>query len=227
MHFRIWNAPATFMRVMNCVFRPFIDDFFIVYLDDILIFNHTCEEHVKHVKQVLDVLVREKVYLNISKCEFGKTSLVYLGYIVEGGELRIDPSKVEVIVNWPKPNNVTNVRSFWGATQYWRKFIANFSFIAYHLHDLTIVNKLFQWEGKEQKSFDTLKEKIITTPILALLDLQQPFEIETDASGYEMGAVLMQHKKPICYQFETFSKTIINYPTYDKELYALVQSVKK
>ena len=103
----------------------------------------------------------------------------------------------------------------------------NISFIASPLHGLTSMNKVFQWEGKEQKAFDTLKEKISTAPVLALPGLQQPFEIETDASGYAMGAVSMQHKKLICYQYETFSKTIINYPTYDKELYALVQSVKK
>ena len=123
----------------------------------------------------------------MSKCEFGKTSLVYLGYIVEGGELKIDPSKVKVIANWPNPNNVTNVGIFLGASQYWRKFIANFSFIASPLHALTRVYKVFQWEGKEQKAFNTLKEKIITTLVLALPDLQQPFEIETNASGYAMG----------------------------------------
>ena len=127
----------------------------------------------------------------MSKCEFGKTYLVYLGYIEGGGELKIDPSKVEVIVNWPNPNNVIDIRGFLGASQYWRKFIANFSFIATPLHALTTMNKVFQWEGKEQKSFDTLKEKIGTSPVLALSDLQQPFEIETDASGYAMGPVLM------------------------------------
>ena len=97
--FGIWNAPTTFMRVMNDVCRPLIDYFVIVYLDDIPIFCCTWEYHVKHVKHVLDVLVRGKLYINISKCEFGKTSLVYLGYIVWGGELNIDPSKMEVIVN--------------------------------------------------------------------------------------------------------------------------------
>ena len=107
MPFGIYNAPATFMNITNDVFRSFIDDFVIVYLDDILIFNRTWEDHVKHVKQVLGVLTREKLYLNMPKCEFGKTYLVYLGYIIGGGELRIDPSKFEVIRNWPKPNNVT------------------------------------------------------------------------------------------------------------------------
>jgi hypothetical protein len=91
----------------------------------------------------LDILVREKLYLKMSKREFEKTSLVYLGYIVGGGELKIDPSKVEVIVNWPKPNNVTDVRRFLGATRYWRKFIANFSFIDSPLHALTGLNRVF------------------------------------------------------------------------------------
>jgi hypothetical protein len=227
MPFGLCNAPATFMRVMNDVLRPFLDDCVIVYLDDILIFSKSCEEHVMHVKQVLDVLRKEKLFLKMSKCEFGKTSLIYLGHIVGGGELKIDPSKVKVILEWPKPNNVTEVRIFLGATQYWRKFIANFSSIAAPLHAVTSVKQVFQWGGKQQKAFDTLKEKISSAPVLALPNLRQPFEIQTDASNYAMGAVLLQHGKPICFHSETFNGVVINYPTYDKELYALVQSVKK
>jgi hypothetical protein len=135
----------------------------------------------------------------MSKCEFGKTSLVYLGHIVGGGELKIDPSKVKVILHWPKPNNVTEVRIFLGAAQYWRNYIANFSSIATPLHAVTRIKKVFQWGGKQHKYFDALKEKISSTPVLALPNLRQPFEIQTNAINYAMGPVLLQHGKPICF----------------------------
>jgi hypothetical protein len=163
----------------------------------------------------------------MSKCEFGKTALIYLGHIVGGGQLKIDPSKLEVIVKWPKPKSVTEVRRFLGAIQYWRRFIPNFSFIATPLHALTSVKNTFQWEGKQQKTFNILKEKISTAPVLALPNIQQLFEIETDVSGYTMGAILMQYRKPIRYHSETFNQVVVNYPTYDKDLYSLVQSINK
>jgi hypothetical protein len=147
MPFGLCTTPATFMRVMNDVLRPFLDDCVIVYL----------------------------------------------GHIVGGRELKIDPSKVKVILEWSKPNNVTEVRIFLGETQYWRKFIANFSSIAAPLHAMTSINQVFQWGGKQQKAFDTLKEKISSPPFLALPNLRQPFEIQIDASNYAMGAVLLQH----------------------------------
>jgi hypothetical protein len=141
--------------------------------------------------------------------------------------LKIDPSKIDVILKWPQPKSVTEVQSFLGVVQYWRGFIPNFSFIATPLHAITSVKNTFQWEGKKQKYFNILKENISTAQVLALLNLQQPFEIEIDASRYAMGAVLMQYRKPICYHSKNFNQDVVNYPTYDKELYALVQSIKK
>jgi hypothetical protein len=149
-----------------------------------------------------------------------------LGHIVGGGELKIDPSKVKFILDWSKPNNVTKIRIFLGATQYWRKFIANFSSIAALLHAVTSIKHVFQWGGKQQKYFDALKKKISSAPVLSPPNLRHPLEIQIDASNYEMGVILLQHGKPICFHSETFNGVVINYPTYDKELYALVQSVK-
>jgi hypothetical protein len=225
--FGLCNAPSTFMRVMNDVLRPFLDDCVIVYLDDIFIFRKSREDHVINVKEVMDVLKKENFFLKTSKCEFGNTSLVYLGNIVGGGELKIDLSKVKVILDWPKPNNVIEVRRFLGVAQYWRKFIANLSSIETPLHSVESIKQVFQWGGKKKKTFDALKEKISSSPVLALPNLRQPFDIQTDARNYAMGAVLLQHGKPICFHSKTFNGVVINYPTYDKELYALVQSVKK
>jgi hypothetical protein len=191
MSFGLCNAPTTFMPVTNDVFRPFLDDFLILYLDDILIFSGTWDEHVRHVKKVLDTLQREKLYVKFSKCEFGKTTLVYLGHIVGGGQLKIDPSNIHVIVNWPELKSVTKIQGFLGEVQYSRRFISNLSLIEAPLHALINVKNNFQWAGKKQKYFDTLKENISTRPILALSNIQQPFEIKTDASGYTMGEVLM------------------------------------
>ena len=169
----------------------------IFYLGDILIFRKTREEHVLHVNRVLVVLKKENLFLKMSKCEFGKTYLVYLGNNVGGGDLRIYTSKVEAIVNWPTPKIVTEVRGFLGAAQYWRKFIANFSSITTPMHKMTSVKKGFQWGAKQQQAFEALKDKISSAPILALPNLRQPFEIQTDASDYAMGTVLLQHGKPI------------------------------
>jgi hypothetical protein len=133
---------------MNDVFIPYIDDFVIVYLYDILIFNRTWEDHLMHVRKFFELLEKKKMYIKLSKCEFGKKSLLYLGYIVGNVQLKIDLAKVKVIVKWPKPTTTTEVGSFLGAVQYWRKFIANFSYIEASLHALTSAKQVFQWGGK-------------------------------------------------------------------------------
>ena len=138
----------------------------------------------------------------------------------------IDPSKVEAIVNWPTPKSITEVRSFLGAAQYWRKFVSSFSAIAAPMHAVTSVKCAFQWEGKKQKDFEPLKEKISSTLVLALPNLRQPFKIQIDASDYAMGVVLLHHGNPITFHFDTFNGDFVNYPKYDKELYVFLQSVK-
>ena len=122
--------------------------------------------------------------------------------------MRIYPSKVEAILNWPTPKTVTEVRCFLGAAYYWRKFIANFSAIVTPMHAMTSMKKGFQWGGKQQETFKASKDKISYTLGLALPNLRQPFEIQIDASDYAMGAVLLQHGKPIAFHSETFNGTV-------------------
>nr|CAD1837549.1 unnamed protein product [Ananas comosus var. bracteatus] len=181
MPFDLCNAPATFMRLMNDVLRPFLDDFVIVYLDDILIYSRSWEEHLAHVKKVFMLLEEHQLRLNPKKCEYNKQSLVYLGFVVGGGELQIDPYKA---------------------------------------------NQKFEWSSKHEDTFRLLQRKICEAPVLALPNLQRPFELEADASRYAMGAVLMQDGRPIAYYSEIFQGAQKNYPTYDKELLSLHQAVK-
>jgi hypothetical protein len=130
MSFGLTNAPSTFMRLMNEVLREFIEKFFIVYLDDILIFSKTKVEHLKHLAIVMRKLQQEKLLINMRKSSFMKTELIYLGFVISANELRMDPDKVEVIKNWPSPRNVFEVRSFHRLASFYRKFIRNFSGIS-------------------------------------------------------------------------------------------------
>lgn len=133
------------MRLMNDVLCPFVDSFSIVYLDDILVYSASWEEHISHLTQVLETLKKHQLLENLNKCDFSQQSLVYLGYVIGGGELKIDPSKMEAIMKWSVPTNVTKVRSFIGAAQYLRKFIASFLEVAAPLHTIIASGKSFQW----------------------------------------------------------------------------------
>eukprot|EP00253_Pinus_taeda_P020498 PITA_20498 len=195
--------------------------------DDILVYSATREEHISHLTQVLKTLRKHQMLANIKKCDFAQHSLVYLGYVIGGGKFKMDPSKMEATMKWSVPTNVTKVRSFIGSAQYFRKFIASFSTVAALLHAITTSGKSLQWRKGQKKSFNELKKKIIKAPILTLPNLQQPFEVETDVSGYATEIFLMQGGRPIFYHSEVFHGAILNYPTYNKELYAMVQSVKK
>eukprot|EP01018_Ginkgo_biloba_P003631 Gb_16329 [translate_table: standard] len=140
-------------------------------------------------------------------------------------QLKIDPSKIQTIMNWPRPSNLTEVRSFVGACEYLPKFIPHFFNIAAPLHALTKGEMKYVWTKTQEQAFNTLKQKNCEAPML-LPNSQKPFEIEEDASGFAMGVVLMQEGRPLTYHSETFSGAILNYPTYDRELYAMHQVVK-
>lgn len=139
-----------------------------MYLDDIIIYCNSLVEHLVHLRKVLQTLKDEKLLVKFGKCDFGKSVLVYLGHVVGEGKLNIDPKKLRVIVEWPRPNNVINTKSFLAIVQYLRKFNSNFCSIASPLHDVIGKKSSFQWGKKQQSSFDSMKEKIMNAPILIL-----------------------------------------------------------
>lgn len=172
------------------------------------------------MKQVLQTLKEHKLLLKMRKCEFDKKILDYIGHIIGDGWLRIDLEIMNVIVDFPKLGNIKKTMSFLGETQYLRNFIANFSIIAYPMHDITRKKYIFQW-GREKVSFDTLKEKIVNAPMLAMPNLQQPFEIEIDVSEYGIRVVLMQGRKPTCYHSYMLNGAMLKYPIMIKSYFLL------
>ncbi|KAG7559385.1 Retrotransposon gag domain [Arabidopsis thaliana x Arabidopsis arenosa] len=226
MPFGLTNAPSTFMRLMNYVLRAYIGHFVVVYFDDILVYSKSLEEHVDHLKMVLEVLRKEKLYANLKKCTFGTDNLVFLGFVVSTDGVKVDEEKVKAIREWPSPKSVGEVRSFHGLAGFYRRFVKDFSTLAAPLTEVIKKNVGFKWEQAQEDAFQALKEKLTNAPVLSLPDFIKTFEIECDASGVGIGAVLMQDKKPIAYFSEKLGGATLNYPTYDKELYALVRALQ-
>ncbi|KAK1631342.1 hypothetical protein QYE76_005657 [Lolium multiflorum] len=223
MPFGLTNAPSTFMRLMNHVLREFIGKFVVVYFDDILIYSRNESEHTIHIRHVLQVLRDNQLYGNLEKCTFCKDKVIFLGYVVSKHGVEVDVSKIEAIQNWPTPMNVSQVRSFHGLAGFYRRFVPNFSTIAAPLNDLTKKGVVFEWGAAQDHAFDELKRLLTSAPLLALPDFNKQFEIECDASGIGIGGVLMQEGRPIAYFSEKLSGAKLNYPIYDKELYALIR----
>ncbi|KAK1630970.1 hypothetical protein QYE76_005285 [Lolium multiflorum] len=223
MPFGLTNAPSTFMRLMNHVLREFIGKFVVVYFDDILIYSRNESDHTIHIRHVLQVLRDNQLYGNLEKCTFCKDKVIFLGYVVSKHGVEVDVSKIEAIQNWPTPMNVSQVRSFHGLAGFYRRFVPNFSTIAAPLNELTKKGVVFEWGVAQDHAFDELKRLLTSAPLLALPDFNKQFEIECDASGIGIGGVLMQEGRPIAYFSEKLSGAKLNYPIYDKELYALIR----
>ncbi|GKB24030.1 putative reverse transcriptase domain-containing protein [Tanacetum coccineum] len=226
MPFGLTNAPAIFMDLMNRVCKPYLDKFVIVFIDDILIYSKSEEEHEVHLKTILDLLKKEKLYAKFLKCEFWLQEVQFLGHVVNRDGIHVDPSKVESVKNWMTPESSTEIRSFLGLAGYYRRFIENFSKIAKPLTLLTQKNKTYMWGDKQDEAFRILKEKLCNAPVLALPDGPDDFVVYYDASKQGFGCVLMQKGKVIAYasrQLKTHEK---NYTTHDLELGAVVFALK-
>jgi hypothetical protein len=226
MPFGLTNAPSTFMRLMNEVLRAFIGRFVVVYFDDILIYSKSLDEHMDHLRAVFNALRDAHLFGNLEKCIFCTDRVSFLGYVVTPQGIQVDELKIEAIKSWPVPQTITQVRSFLGLAGFYRRFVKDFSAIAAPLHELTKKGVVFKWGKAQEESFDTLKDKLTHAPLLQLPNFCKTFELECDASGVGIGGVLMQEGKPVAYFSEKLHGPVLNYSTYDKELYALVRSLE-
>ncbi|GBG76676.1 hypothetical protein CBR_g22893 [Chara braunii] len=229
MPFGLCNAPGTFQHAMNRIFHDYLDKFVIVYLDDVLIFSKTVEEHVAHLDKVLSLLRHHKFKINGEKCEFGCTRVLYLGHEISAEGLKPDDAKVANICEWPRPQYVTEMRSFLGMIGYYKTFVKNYSIVAAPLTDLTRLHTPWEWTDECEVAFRHLKHALTHYEVLKLLDPDKPFIVTTDASQYGIGAVLAQQEGPKLRPVEYMSKKMpsqkLAKSTYEKELYAVYKAL--
>ena len=229
MPFGLRNAPATFQSFINSVLRPYLEKFVILYLDDILIFSKNLEEHHDHVRQVLKKLIENNLYAKLTKCEFDKSEVEFLGYVISGTGVSTDPKKIKSIKEWPVPQCVKDVQRFVGLCNYYRRFVENFADIAKPLHQLTRKNVQFKWTNECNKSFLELKKRLTTSPVLIHPDPQKQYIVECDASNLAIGAILSQRDDnnrlhPVAYYSRSLSNAEINYSITDKELLSIKEA---
>ncbi|GBG75594.1 hypothetical protein CBR_g20225 [Chara braunii] len=229
MPFGLCNAPGTFLHAMNQIFHDHLDKFVVVYLDDILIFSKSAEEHAKHVETVLSLLRQHKYKVNLEKCEFGRTKILYLGHEVSAEGIRPEDAKVASIRDWPRPQTVTEVRPFLGMCGYYRNFVKNYSTVASPLTDLTQLDTPWDWSDEREGAFKRLKHALMNHEVLMVPDPQKPFIATTDASQYGIGAVLDQQDgkklRPIEYMSKKMPSKKLAKSTYERELYALYKAL--
>src|SRR5262249_44456711 len=226
MSFGLTNAPAVFMDLMNRVFRPYLDQFVIVFIDDVLVYSPDETSHREHLRFVLETLRTHQLYAKFSKCEFWLDSVPFLGHIISAEGVAVDPSKVQAVLEWKVPTTPTEVRSFLGLVGYYRRFIQDFSSLASPLTHLTRKNVKFVWSSDCEQSFQELKRRLTSAPVLSLPDDSGGFVVYTDASLLGLGCVLMQHGKVIAYASRQLKDHERNYPTHDLELAAVVHALK-
>ncbi|KAG8503502.1 hypothetical protein CXB51_001469 [Gossypium anomalum] len=199
MPFGLTNAPTIFMDLMNRIFRPYLDRFVVVFIDDILIYSRNESEHAEHLRMVLQILREKKLFAKFSKSEFWLHEVGFLGHVVSGDGIRVDPSKILAIVNWKPPKDVSEVRSFLGLAGYYRRFVEGFSMIASPMTKLLQKNVKFDWTEECQLSFEKLKERLTKAPVLVQPESGKEFVIYSDASSIGLGCVLMQEGKVVAY----------------------------
>ena len=230
MPFGLTNAPSPFQRLMECVLRGFSWKICLVYLDDVIIFSPSFEEHLQHLRLVFQRFRDANIKLKPSKCHFAHTEVNYLGHVVSWEGVRPDPEKIKAVQEFPIPKTPLDVRAFLGLSGYYRKFVRDFSRIAAPLHELTKKNAKFVWTDTCHASFLQLKEALISAPILAFPDFHLPFHLYVDASNDAIGMVLGQiHDNKeivIAYAGRKLSAPEQHYSATEREALAVVAGIK-
>jgi hypothetical protein len=183
MSFGLTNAPDYFMYMMNKVFMEYLDKFVMVFIDDILIYSRNEEEHEGHLRLVLQMLRDHKLSAKLRKCEFWLKQVAFLGYVISKGGISVDPSKVQDVLSWNAPTSVSNMQSFLGLAGYYRRFIEGFLKISRPMTELLEKDKQFEWTSACESSFQELKKRLMTAPVLVMPDMEKSFSIYCDASG--------------------------------------------
>lgn len=237
MPFGLNGAPASFQRYINEALREYLDDFCSAYVDDVLVFtNGDEEEHQRHVRLVLKKLEKAGLGLDIDKCEFSVKETKYFGFIIssdgENSSVKMDPAKVKAISEWKAPTTTKGLRGFLGFANFYRGFIKGFSGICAPLTSLTGKGTPWKWGAEQDEAFESLKEKFIVEPALAQWDPDRETMLEADCSGYALGGCLLQKQdnttwKPVAYYSRKLTGAEMNYEIHDKELLAIVASMKE
>lgn len=226
MPFGLCNAPATFQRLMDMVLQGLLWNSCLVYIDDIIIFGKTFEEHLGNLARVFERVEQAGLKLQPQKCHLLQSQVQFLGHIISTNGVAPDPQKTEKVKQWQTPQSVKEVQQFLGLASYYRRFIKNFASVAAPLHKLTEKHTIFRWTPCCQEAFDNLKSRLTSAPILALPDWSKPFVLDTDASDTGVGAVLSQvhegNEFVVAYGSRTLTKSERNYCATKKELLAVV-----
>ena len=226
MPFGLTNAPAAFMDLLHWVLQPCLDQFVVVFVDDILIYSQLEEEHEDHLSVVLQFLRDHQLYAKFSKCEFWLIKVRFLGHVVSASGVSVDPEKVEAVMSWERPKSVFEIRSFLGLTGYYRRFIEDFSRLATPMTRRTRKEVKFEWNDLCEKAFQTLKRRLTSAPILIVPKMGQRYTVYCDASKAGLGCILMQFGRVVAYGSRQLKNHEKNYPTHDMELAAIVFALK-